>query len=100
MPLPIASPAYAQLRALLDARIVILDGAMGTMIQQLHLHEADFRGQQFAGHTHDLTGCNDLLALTRPQAIVDIHRGYLEAGADILSTNTFNANASRWPTTA
>ena len=73
-------------------RILILDGAMGTMIQRLGLDEAGFRGRQFANHPHDLAGCNDLLSMTRPEAIVAIHRAYLEAGADLVSTNTFNAN--------
>ena len=83
---------YGRLRQLLARRIAILDGAMGTMIQQLKLSEADYRGQQFVGHHRDLQGCNDLLSITRPEAIVGIHRGFLEAGADIVSTNTFNAN--------
>ena len=78
---------------LLARRIAILDGAMGTMIQQLHFGEADYRGAQFAAFHRDLKGCNDLLAVTQPQAITAIHRGYLEAGADIICTNTFNANS-------
>ena len=73
-------------------RILILDGAMGTMIQQLGLDEADYRGRDLADHPRDLKGCNDLLSVTRPDAITAIHRAYLDAGADILSTNTFNAN--------
>ncbi len=77
---------------LLRERIVILDGAMGTMIQQRKLDEADFRGARFADwHGKDLKGCNDLLNLTQPQIIEDIHRQYLEAGADIIETNTFNS---------
>ncbi len=82
-----------RLSALLAARIAILDGAMGTAIQGLGLSEADFRGEPFRDHPVDLRGDNDLLNLTRPEAIEAIHRGYLEAGADIISTNTFNANA-------
>jgi 5-methyltetrahydrofolate--homocysteine methyltransferase len=74
-------------------RILVLDGAMGTTIQGLGLGEDDFRASQFADHPVDLTGCNDLLSITRPEAIVDVHRGFLEAGADIICTNTFNANA-------
>ena len=66
---------------------------MGTMIQQFKFSEADYRGAQFAAHHRDLKGCNDLLAITQPEAIIGIHRGYLEAGADIISTNTFNANS-------
>src|SRR5271154_7112153 len=75
---------------LLKKRIVILDGAMGTMIQQHHLSEADFRGARFASSARDLRGNNDLLVLTKPQVIEQIHREYLEAGADIIATNTFN----------
>ena len=78
---------------LLARRIAILDGAMGTMIQQLNFGETDYRGVQFAAFHRDLKGCNDLLAITQPQAITAIHRGYLEAGADIVCTNTFNANS-------
>ncbi|GIK85985.1 MAG: 5-methyltetrahydrofolate--homocysteine methyltransferase [Betaproteobacteria bacterium] len=83
-----------ELRRLLRERILVLDGAMGTMIQQLRLGEADFRGPAscgLAGHAHDLRGDNDLLALTRPDAIAAIHDAYLAAGADIVETNTFNA---------
>lgn len=72
-------------------RILVLDGAMGTMIQQYQLREEDFRGARFANHDYDLKGCNDVLSLTCPFVIRDIHRKYLEAGADIIETNTFNA---------
>lgn len=72
-------------------RILLLDGAMGTMIQQHHLSEEDFRGARFADHPFDLKGCNDVLSLTAPYIIRDIHRRYLEAGADLIETNTFNA---------
>jgi 5-methyltetrahydrofolate--homocysteine methyltransferase len=78
---------------LLSRRILVLDGAMGTMIQARGLGEEDFRGRRFADHPKPLQGCNDLLVLTQPQVIEDIHREYLEAGADIIETNTFNANA-------
>jgi 5-methyltetrahydrofolate--homocysteine methyltransferase len=77
---------------LLTSRILILDGAMGTMIQRHKLEEADFRGTRFTAHSHDLKGDNDILTLTRPDVIGAIHRQYLEAGADIIETNTFNAN--------
>jgi len=80
------------LETLTAQRILVLDGAMGTMIQAFGLGEDDFRGEDFVAHGRDLKGCNDLLSLTRPEAIESIHRGFLEAGADILSTNTFNAN--------
>ncbi len=79
---------------LLRERIVILDGAVGTMIQQHRLDEAAFRGARLADwHGKDLKGCNDLLNLTQPQVIEDIHRQYLEAGADIIETNTFNSQS-------
>jgi len=79
------------LRALLGERIVILDGAMGTMVQQYRLAEGDYRGRQFASHPTDLKGNNDLLCLTKPEVIEEIHAGYLAAGADIIETNTFNS---------
>ena len=72
-------------------KMLILDGAMGTMIQQYQLREEDFRGSCFINHPIDLKGCNDVLALTAPSVICDIHRKYLKAGADIIETNTFNA---------
>ena len=78
---------------LLRERILILDGAMGTMIQTYELDEAAFRGERFVAHPSDLRGANDLLVLTRPDVIEDIHSAYLSAGADVISTNTFNANA-------
>lgn len=74
-------------------KILVLDGAMGTMIQALGLSESDFRGTRFAAHDKNLAGCNDLLCLTRPDDISGIHRRYLEAGADIIETNSFNSNA-------
>ncbi len=76
----------------LSERILILDGAMGTMIQGCSLEEKDFRGSLLAGHPHDLKGNNDILCLTRPDIIEDIHRQFLEAGADVVETNTFSAN--------
>ena len=86
-----------QRRSLLDAaaaeRILVLDGAMGTLIQQYQLTEADFRGTRFADHPRDLRGDNDLLSLTRPDVIFAIHAAYLDAGADVIETNTFNATA-------
>ena len=93
----------ARLEAALAERILVLDGAMGTMIQQHRLEEADYRGERFAGgldaqhpgdgRGHDLKGNNDLLSLTRPALITAIHDAYLEAGADIVETNTFNSTA-------
>ena len=82
-----------RLNDLLARRILVLDGAMGTMIQGQELDEADFRGERFADWGQDLQGNNDLLSLTRPELIRDIHREYLAAGADIVETNTFNATA-------
>ncbi|MEQ6899710.1 methionine synthase [Nocardioides sp. YIM 152588] len=85
--------ATDELAALLRERIVIIDGAMGTAIQRDRPDEAGYRGERFADWPSDLIGNNDLLTLTQPQIIAGIHREYLEAGADIIETNTFNANA-------
>jgi 5-methyltetrahydrofolate--homocysteine methyltransferase len=81
------------LRQLLNERILILDGAMGTMIQTHKLGEKEFRGEQFANHGKDLKGCNDLLCITQPDLITDVHVQYLEHGADIVETNTFNSTS-------
>ncbi len=75
----------------LEKRVLVIDGAMGTMIQQYKLTEADYRGERFKNFTHDLKGNNDLLSLTRPEIIKEIHKKYLAAGSDIIETNTFNA---------
>ena len=90
---PIAYTRGAALPALLAQRIAIIDGAMGTMVQQHRLSEADFRGARFADHPKDLKGNNDLLPLTRPDIIRAIHDAYLDAGADIIETNTFGATS-------
>ena len=90
---PAVHPADALLREGLARRVLLLDGAMGTMIQRHELDEADFRGERFADWPSDLKGNNDLLSLTRPELIGAIHAAYLDAGADIIETNTFNANA-------
>ncbi|MGE5246284.1 MAG: methionine synthase [Betaproteobacteria bacterium] len=87
------SPVLAKLDALLASRILVLDGAMGTMIQRRRLSEADFRGDRFARHPQDLKGDNDLLVLTRPDVVGAIHREYLAAGSDIIETDTFNGTA-------
>jgi 5-methyltetrahydrofolate--homocysteine methyltransferase len=79
------------LKEILEKRIAILDGAMGTMIQLYKLNEEDYRGERFKNFDADLKGNNDLLSLTQPQIISEIHEAYLEAGADIIETNTFNA---------
>ncbi|MEX0708624.1 MAG: methionine synthase [Woeseia sp.] len=81
------------LKSLLAERILLLDGAMGTMIQQLKLNEDEFRGSQYRDWHRDLKGNNDLLSITRPDVIRDIHRQFLDAGADVIETNTFNSNA-------
>ena len=78
------------LRNALQDRILVLDGAMGTMIQSYELDEADFRGERFADHPSSLKGNNEILSLTRPDIIGAIHRAYLSAGADVVETNTFN----------
>ena len=83
----------AGLPALLARRIAIIDGAMGTMIQRHKLGEADFRAERFADHPKDLKGNNDLLVLTRPDIILEIHGQYLAAGADLIETNTFGATS-------
>jgi 5-methyltetrahydrofolate--homocysteine methyltransferase len=89
-------PSYtrgAALATVLQQRIAIIDGAMGTMIQRYKLTEADFRGSRFVAHGKDLKGNNDLLVLTRPDVIGEIHRQYLAAGADLIETNTFGATS-------
>ncbi len=85
--------AEARLRDLLEQRILVLDGAWGTMLQGRGLTEADFRGERFKDHPRDVKGDPDLLNLTRPDIVLDVHRAYLEAGADITTTNTFTATA-------
>src|SRR6266550_3662613 len=81
------------LKETLEKRIVILDGAMGTMIQRYKLSEEGYRGVKFKDHPTSLKGCNDLLCLTQPQIIREIHEAYLDAGADMIETNTFNATS-------
>src|SRR5512135_332389 len=88
-----ASPKRTAFLAAAAQRILVLDGAMGTMIQALQFDEAAFRGQRFAGFHRDVRGNNDLLILTQPKAIEDIHAAYLRAGADIVATNTFSSTA-------
>jgi 5-methyltetrahydrofolate--homocysteine methyltransferase len=91
-----SNPAYtraAALPAMLAERIVIIDGAMGTMIQRHKLTESDFRGERFKDHGKDLRGNNDLLVLTRPDVVGEIHESYLAAGADLIETNTFGATS-------
>jgi len=88
------TPAYTRAQSLpeiLKHRIAILDGAMGTMIQRFKLDEAQYRGERFKDFHKDVKGNNELLSLTRPDVIRDIHEGYLAAGADIIETNTFGA---------
>ena len=83
---------FDQLKALLEERIVFLDGAMGTMIQGYDLTEADYRGERFADSEIELKGNHDLLSITRPDIIREIHLAFLNAGADVIETNTFNGN--------
>lgn len=80
-----------KIEEILEERILVLDGAMGTMLQRYKFSEADFRGERFKDWPYPLQGNNDLLSLTKPQAIAEVHRKYLEAGADILETNTFSS---------
>lgn len=84
-------PACSAFEQLFNERIVVLDGAMGSMVQTFDLGEADFRGDRFRDHPHDLKGNNDLLSLTRPDVIADIHARYFAAGADVVETNTFSS---------
>ena len=94
LPYPLSSYTHgAEFVRLLASRILVLDGAMGTMIQQYKLSEQDFRGERFADHGKDLKGDNELLSLVRPDIILDIHRKYLAAGADVIETNTFGATS-------
>ena len=94
MPYPLSAYTHgAEFVRQLDKRILILDGAMGTMIQRYKLTESDFRGERFAEHHQDLKGDNELLSLVRPDVISEIHRQYLEAGADVIETNTFGATS-------
>ncbi len=88
-----AAASRRALETLFASRLVILDGAMGSMIQGYDLSEADFRGERLATHSHDLKGNNDLLSLTRPDVIEEIHAAYFAAGADLVETNTFNSTA-------
>src|ERR1700686_3746754 len=92
MPVRQQGPRARAFMALLRQRLVILDGAMGTMIHRQALSEAQFRGERFADWGNDLRGNNDLLSITQPGVIAGIHREYLLAGADVISTNTFNSN--------
>ena len=92
MPTSAVDDKTDQLETLLDERILILDGAMGTQIQDLRLDEAAVRGERFADHDKDLKNFADILCITRPGDITAIHRRYLEAGADIIETNTFGAS--------
>ncbi|MEM6342745.1 MAG: homocysteine S-methyltransferase family protein, partial [Bacteroidota bacterium] len=81
----------AQLQALLAERILVMDGAMGTMIQRYKLEDEDYRGEQFKDHPRPQKGNNDLLSLTQPEIIKKIHAQYLEVGSDIIETNTFSS---------
>ena len=82
----------SKLKEKLKDRILIMDGAMGTMLQSYNLKEKDFRGSRFKNHSQDLKGNNDLLCITQPDIISEIHRAYFDSGADIIETNTFNSN--------
>src|SRR5438128_98073 len=89
---PLLTPSETEkvIRKLAAQRILVLDGAMGTALQRYHLGESDYRADRFDGHGRELKGNNDLLALTRPHIVSEIHRAYLAAGSDIISTNTFS----------
>ena len=85
--------SISALRQAASERILVLDGAMGTMIQAHKLDEKAFRGAEFAAHSHDLKGCNDVLCITQPDLITAIHADYLDGGAYIIETNTFNSTS-------
>ncbi|MEC9219313.1 MAG: homocysteine S-methyltransferase family protein [SAR324 cluster bacterium] len=87
-------PSADRLLNMLEQKIIVFDGAMGTMIQQQALTEDDFRGSSFLEHPSPLKGNNDLLSITRPDVIKNIHLEFLESGANIIGTNTFNANSA------
>lgn len=91
--MPVTKDIFTSLTAAARERILVIDGSMGVFLQSYNLSEADFRGERFAAHHRDLKGDFDVLCLTRPDIIGDIHRAYLDAGADIIETNTFNATA-------
>ena len=90
MSLPL-STSYEELLKESSKRILILDGAFGTMLQRQGLSEKDFRGERFLEHSVELKGNNDVLCLTKPESVLSVHREYLEAGADIIETNTFSS---------
>ena len=81
----------AEIERILERRVMVLDGAWGVMLQGMPLSEEDYRGERFAKHGKDLLGCIDILCLTQPDIVLDTQRQYLDAGADILTTNTFTA---------
>jgi 5-methyltetrahydrofolate--homocysteine methyltransferase len=88
-----ANNVREEIQATLQERIMFFDGAMGTMIQRLGLGEEDFRGAEFVNHTKPLQGNNDILVMTQPDAILGIHKAYLEAGSDFIETNTFSSTS-------
>jgi 5-methyltetrahydrofolate--homocysteine methyltransferase len=92
MPDDRSNPARSLLEEILSQRVMVIDGAMGTMVHKLNLSERDYRGKRFASHPKDLQNFIDVLCITRPEAIENIHRQYLEAGADVIETNTFGAS--------
>ena len=83
--------AFAQINKIMKERVMVIDGAMGTAVQKYKLSEEDFRGERYKNHSHDLKGNNDILVITKPDVISEIHEKYLAAGADIIETNTFNS---------
>ena len=82
-----------KIKNLFKHKILVLDGAMGTMVQSHNLEESDFRGERFKHHLNDLEGNNDILCITKPNIVADIHKAYFDSGCDIVETNTFNANS-------
>src|SRR6516225_3668812 len=89
----VSDTMHDHLEEILSRRIMILDGSMGALLYSHKLSESDYRGQRFARHSEDLANCTDILVLTQPKLVEGIHRSYLEAGADIIETNTFGGTA-------
>ena len=96
MAIPAHVSIHDHLEDLLSRRILIIDGAMGTMIHAHEPKEEDYRGSRFRNHHVALKNCTEVMVLTQPRMIEDIHRAYLEAGADIVTTDSFNSNGFRW----
>ena len=87
----LSTDSFAKIERILESRVMVMDGSWGVLLQDLKLSEKEYRGERLASHDHDIRGCIDALSITRPDIIVDVQRQYLDAGADILTTNTFTS---------